>query len=103
MRVVLLARSNHLSSRSASRLIAVRYPQPPYEQGPVAFQCQALVTGPVNKTVGRHDGLMGITNSTDGDEILVFEPGHDLLLGLACQTRSAGPETAAPRPHTPTS
>ena len=46
----------------------------------MAFQCQALVTGPIDKTVGRHDGLMGITISTDSDEILVFELGHDLLL-----------------------
>ena len=45
----------------------------------MAFQCQALVTGPIDKTVGRHDGLMGITISTDSDEILVFELGHDLL------------------------
>ena len=46
----------------------------------MAFQCQALVTGPVDKAVGRHDGSMDITISTDRDEILVFELGHGLLL-----------------------
>ena len=40
---------------------------------------RALVTGPVDKTTGKNDGVMGITEGT-GEEILLTELDHDLLL-----------------------
>lgn len=40
---------------------------------------KALVTGPVDKTTGRSDGLIGIAEGV-GEEILFVELDHDLLL-----------------------
>ncbi|MDX3452847.1 hypothetical protein PV396_12950 [Streptomyces sp. ME02-8801-2C] len=52
---------------------------------------QALVTGPVDETVGRNDGIMGITRSTEGDEMLVVELDHDLLMASARCVRGPFP------------
>lgn len=51
---------------------------------------QALVTGPVDKTVGRNDGIMGITGSTAGDEMLVVELDHDLLMASRANPEAPG-------------
>lgn len=49
------------------------------EDAPLHAVGTALVTGPVDKTVGRNDGLMGIAETTE-EEVLVVELDHDLLL-----------------------
>ncbi|MFF0227159.1 nitrilase-related carbon-nitrogen hydrolase [Streptomyces sp. NPDC004629] len=49
------------------------------EDAPMYAVGKALVTGPVDKTVGKNDGIMGITQTTEED-VLVVDLDHDLLL-----------------------
>lgn len=50
---------------------------------------EALVAGPIDKTVGRNDGLLGSARGV-GEEILVVELDHDLLLASRDQPESPG-------------
>jgi len=50
---------------------------------------EALVTGPVDKIIGKNDGVMGIAEG-DGEDILLVELDHDLLLASRANPETPG-------------
>jgi predicted amidohydrolase len=50
---------------------------------------QAVVTGPVDKTVGVNDGILA-TTETKGEELLITELDHDLLLASRANPEAPG-------------
>jgi len=50
---------------------------------------QAIVTGPVDKTVGINDGILAKTETTE-EEVLITELDHDLLLASRANPEAPG-------------
>jgi predicted amidohydrolase len=70
------------------------------DDAPMHAVGQALVTGPVDKTVGKNDGLLGITESSTGEEVLYVELDHDLLLSSRANPESPGMKFQRPDLYT---